>query len=80
MEVKGFYSKGSSVRASSGRLGDFVHIEIDIPVGREKDAVDLISLITDKGEEVNLKLTVRRATASNLGEHLLTRIRDYAAN
>ena len=50
-----------------------------IPVGRDKDAVDLISLILDMGEQVDLESMVEMARAAKLGTHLFDRVRDFAA-
>jgi len=47
-------------------------------VGRDKDAVDLLSLFRDKRDDIDITLVAERAKAADLAEHLLQRIRDYA--
>ena len=49
-----------------------------MPVGRNKDALDLLSLLRDKRREIDLELLAQRAKSADLTEHLLERIRDYA--
>ena len=48
-----------------------------IPVGRDKDAVDLLSLLRDKRKEIDLEVLAQRIKAAGLNTHLLERIRDY---
>lgn len=50
-----------------------------IPTGRDKDAVDLISLITDRGSDVDFGLMKKLATESKLNVRLLESARDYEA-
>ncbi len=49
-----------------------------IPMGRDKDGVDIISLITDRSNDVDLEYMEKIAIEANLGLHLLDRIRDFA--
>jgi len=78
LEVKGFYSKSTVIKAPVVDLETLLVLKF-IPKGRDKDAVDLISLITDKSKEVDFELMAKTATGANLGIHLLDRTRDYAA-
>lgn len=47
-------------------------------MGRDKDAVDIISLIKYRDKDIDLELMKEIATKANLGIHVLDRIRDYA--
>lgn len=78
LQVKGFYSKDSSLKAPVVNLETLLILKL-IPVGRDKDAVDLISLMLDKGEQIDLESMVEKAKATNLSDHLLERVRDFAA-
>jgi hypothetical protein len=49
-----------------------------MPVGRSKDAVDLLSLLRDRRKEIDLESLSERAETAGLTVHLLERIRDYA--
>ena len=77
LEVKGFYSKGSSLKAPVIDIETLFVLKF-IPVGRDKDAVDLISLILDTGEQVDLESIAEKVKMANLGSHLLERVRDFA--
>ena len=57
--------------------GVYVILKI-MPVGRDKDAVDLLSLLRDKRKEIDLEVLAKRIKAAGLNMHLLGRIRDYA--
>jgi hypothetical protein len=78
LDVKGFYSKSTIIRAPVVGLETILILKL-IPIGRDKDAVDIISLVTDRSEDVDLELMKRIATKANLGVHILDRTRDYAA-
>ncbi len=78
LHVRGFYSKNSILKAPAINLETLLILKL-IPVGRDKDSVDLISLILDRSKEVDLESMVRTAKAANLGTHLLERVRDFAA-
>ena len=77
LEVKGFYSKGSSLKAPVIDIETLLVLKF-IPVGRDKDAVDLISLILDTGEQVDLESIAEKVKMADLGSHLLERVRDFA--
>ncbi len=78
LHVRGFYSKNSSLKAPVISLETLLILKL-IPVGRDKDSVDLISLILDRGKEVDLESVAKAAKASDLDTHLLERVRDFAA-
>ncbi|MDG6998282.1 MAG: nucleotidyl transferase AbiEii/AbiGii toxin family protein [Nitrososphaerota archaeon] len=78
LEVEGFYSKTTVVRAPVVDLETILILKF-IPTGRDKDAVDLISLITDRGSDVDFGLMKKLATESKLNVRLLESARDYAA-
>jgi predicted nucleotidyltransferase len=75
--VKGYISKATSLRATVVELETLIILKT-MPVGRDKDAVDLLSLLRDKRKELNLDVTAERAKSAGLTNHLLDRIRDYA--
>ena len=77
-DVIGFYSKSTLIRAPVVDLETILILKL-IPMGRDKDAVDIISLITDRNKDVDLELMKRIATKANLGIHILDRTRYYAA-
>lgn len=76
--MKGFYSKSTVLKAPVVDLETLLVLKF-VPKGRDKDAADLISLITDRGKEVNFESMAKIATEANLSLHLLDRTRDYAA-
>lgn len=76
-EIRGFYSKTTSINAKVVDLETILILKF-IPKGRDKDAADLISLITDKGDEADFALLRKLAIDSKLTLHLLARVRDYA--
>jgi len=75
--VKGFLSKTSSLEAPVVDLETLIVLKTTT-VGRDKDAVDLLSLFRDKRDDIDITLVAERAKAADLAEHLLQRIRDYA--
>jgi len=77
LTVRGYVSKNTSLKAAIVDLETLVVLKT-MPVGRNKDAMDLLSLLRDKRREIDLKLLAQRAKAADLTEHLLERIRDYA--
>ncbi len=76
-EVRGFYSKSTVIRAPVVDLETILILKL-IPVGRDKDEVDLISLVTDRSKDVDLELMGKIAKEANLGLHILDRTRYYA--
>lgn len=76
-DVSGFYSKFTVIKAPVVDLETILILKL-IPVGRDKDAVDIISLITDRNKDVDLELMEKIATKANLDDHILDRTRDYA--
>lgn len=76
-EVKGYHSKTSSVKATVVDLETLILLKF-IPIGRDKDAVDLISLLRDRRNDVNLRVLAERAKAAGLRDHLLSQVREYA--
>jgi predicted nucleotidyltransferase len=77
LTVKGYVSKATSLRAAVVELETLIILKI-MPVGRDKDAVDLLSLFQDKRKELNIDVIADRAKSAGLAKHLLERIRDYA--
>jgi len=77
LAVSGYISKTSWLKAAVVELETLIILKT-MPVGRNKDAVDLLSLLRDRRKDVDLELLSRRAKAASLTVHLLERIRDYA--
>lgn len=76
LDVKG-YRTNASLKAAVVELETLIVLKL-MTVGRDKDAVDLISLLRDNRNEVDPDLLAQRVAASGLTEHMLSRIRDYA--
>ena len=76
LAVRGYVSKATS-KAAVVDLDTLIVLKT-MPVGRNKDAVDLLSLLRDQRKEIDLNVLVQRAEDAKLTEHLLGRIRDYA--
>ena len=77
LTVKGYVSKNTSLSAAVVELEALIVLKT-MTVGRDKDAVDLLSLLRDRRNDVDLNTLAQRARAATLAEHLLERIRDYA--
>ncbi len=77
LTVTGYISKTTSLKAAVVELETLMILKT-MPVGRIKDAVDLLSLLRDRRKDIDLKLLSQRAEAAGLTVHLLERIRDYA--
>ena len=77
LTVTGHVSKNTSLKAAIVELETLIVLKT-ITLGRDKDVVDLLSLLRDKRNDLNLNTLVQRAVAAALAEHLLERIRDYA--
>jgi len=77
LTVRGFVSKDTSLKAAVVDLETLIILKT-MPVGRDKDAVDLLSLLRDKREDIDLAVLAQRIKAAELTGHLLERIRDYA--
>jgi predicted nucleotidyltransferase len=77
MEVRAYHSKDTSLKAAVIDLETLVVLK-SMTVGRQKDQIDLLSLLRDKRDEIDLTLVAQRARSAGLDEHLLDRIRDYA--
>ncbi len=77
LTVRGYTCKNSSLKAAVVDLETLVILKT-MPVGRDKDAVDLLSLLRDKRKEIDLEVLAQRIKTAGLNVHLLERIRDYA--
>ena len=77
LTVRGHISKASSLKASVVDLETLIVLKT-MTVGRDKDAIDLLLLFRDRRDDIDITLVAERAKASDLVEHLLDRIRDYA--
>ena len=79
LPVEGFYeeSKPYPVKVPVISLETLVLLKL-IPVGREKDAVDLMALLIDKGREVNVAKLSEACEQWGLGSHLVSQLRYYA--
>lgn len=76
LKVKGYYSK-TSLKAPVVDLDTLLLLKL-MPVGRQKDVIDMLSLLLDKGDEINLMLLAERSEATGLRSHLLNQAREYA--
>lgn len=77
MEVKAYHSKDTSMKGAVLDLETLIVLK-SMTVGRQKDQIDLLSLLRDKRDDIDLTLVAQRARSAGLDEHLLNRIRDYA--
>lgn len=77
LAVSGYISKTTSLKAAVVELETLIILKT-MPVGRNKDAVDLLALLRDRRKDIDLELLSRRARTASLTVHLLERIRDYA--
>lgn len=77
LTIRGYISKATALKASVVELETLVVLKT-MTMGRNKDAVDLLSLLRDKRNDVNLATLTQRAKSADLTAHLLDRIRDYA--
>jgi hypothetical protein len=77
LAVSGHISKNTSLKAAVVELETLIVLKT-MPVGRNKDAVDLLSLLRDRRKDIDLELLSQRARTASLTVHLLERIRDYA--
>ena len=75
--VSGRISKTTSLKAAVVELETLIILKM-MPVGRNKDAVDLLSLLRDRRKDIDLESLSRRVRTAGLTVHLLERIRDYA--
>jgi len=77
LTLRGFISKNTSLKAAVVDLETLIILKI-MPVGRDKDAVDLLSLLRDKRKDIDPEALTQRTKAAGLTGHLMERIRDYA--
>jgi hypothetical protein len=77
--VRGFYARTTAIeKVPVVDLETLVFLKL-MPLGREKDAVDVISLLLDKSRELDTKLLTQRASTAGFREELLARVRDFAS-
>lgn len=77
LTITGYISKATSLKAAVVELETLIILKI-MPMRRDKDAVDLISLLRDRRKGLNLETVADRAESAGLTDHLLERVRDYA--
>ncbi len=77
LNVKGYFARTSSLKTRVVDLETLLVLKF-MTVGRQKDTVDVLSLLLDRRKEVNQMFLAKRAKAVGLGAHLLNQIRDYA--
>lgn len=75
--LRGYISKTTSLKADVAELETLIVLKT-MTVRRNKDAVDLLSLLRDKKDDIDLNILAQRAKTAGLTGHLLERIRDYA--
>lgn len=76
LTVRGYVSKTAALRALVVELETLIVLKT-MTTGRNKDTVDLLSLLRDKRNEIDLTILAQRAKSAGLTTHLLERIRDY---
>lgn len=77
LKLRGYYSKISSLKAPVVDLETLLVLKL-MTIGRQKDKVDVFSLLLDKRDEINLTLLADRVRNADLKTHLLNQVRDYA--
>jgi len=77
LKLKGYYSKATLLRAHVVNLETLLVLKL-MTIGRQKDAIDIISLLLDRRNEVNPMSLAKMAEDAGLSKHLLNRVRDYA--
>jgi predicted nucleotidyltransferase len=77
LTVRGHISKATSLKAEVVELETLIVLKT-MPIRRDKDTVDLVSLLRDKRKELDLQTVAERAESAGLTDHMLYRIRDYA--
>lgn len=75
--VRGFYSKTSELRLPVVDLETLLILKL-MTVGRQKDEIDVLSLLLDRRKDVDLSLLSKKVEAAGLTAHLLRRVREYA--
>jgi len=75
MEISGFFEKGRKIRvkASVASLEDLIILKL-MTRGRERDVIDIISLLIDRWNNLDLEKLAIKCSRSNLSRH----IRDQA--
>lgn len=71
MEISGFFEEGRKIKIKAFvvPLEDLVIVKL-MTRGREKDMVDLISLITDRWDKLDLKKFSSKCTKADLSRHV----------
>jgi len=79
LPVHGYYKDPSQleVEAPIVSLETLLTLKL-MPVGRDKDAIDVMALLTDTSEKIEIEKFANICKTSNLTEHITTRIRKYA--
>ena len=77
LNVRGYYSKATLLRAHVVSLETLLVLKL-MTIGRQKDAIDVLSLLLDRRNEVDLKSVAKMTEDAGLTKHLLNRVRDYA--
>ncbi len=74
-EISGFFEEGRRVKikTSVASLEDLVALKL-MTRGREKDIVDVISLLIDRWDEINLKRFSSKCSKAGLNRHLRNQI------
>jgi len=74
-EISGFFEEGrkTKVKAMVIPLEDLMILKL-MTRGREKDIVDIISLLTERGDEVNINNFTGKCLRAGLGRHIRNHI------
>jgi hypothetical protein len=77
LTVRGYISRTTTLKAPIVELETLVVLKT-MTMGRNKDVIDLLSLLRDKRHDINLTVLAQRTRSVDLTAHLLDRMRDYA--
>lgn len=70
-KISGFHAQGRSVEVKTkvASLEDIIILKL-IPIGREKDIIDIMSLLMDNWKNVNMKMFVEKCSRNKLNRHI----------
>lgn len=79
LAVEGYYEQSKPFASKSPvvRLETLLMLKL-IPVRRKKDAIDIMALLIDKGEEVDVNKMSEKCREYGVKDHLISQLRHYA--
>jgi hypothetical protein len=79
LQIKGYYPESKDFAFTTKVISlELLMLLKLIPVGREKDLLDVFALLIDKGKEANLNKISEKCKQYKLRDHLLSQLRKYA--